>query len=469
MTFSMPTAEELLGSRQRVLVTGGGGFIGGALVRRLLRKSKATVFNLDKMGYASDLTSIKEVLGELGDGAEQRHVLQKIDLANAAAVQQAVEQANPDLVMHLAAESHVDRSIDGPAAFIETNIVGTYTMLEAARNYWTAAPEDVKKRFRFHHISTDEVFGSLGDDGLFTEETAYDPRSPYSASKASSDHLVRAWMETYGLPTVLSNCSNNYGPYHFPEKLIPLMIIKGLAGEPLPVYGKGENVRDWLFVDDHARALWTVCSKGVPGESYNIGGNEERHACEFNEVRHGDQHLDLWAGRRRHPLLRGSRLAPPQFWNDDWTPKELLQGDFNIYRQIAIAIKSGPWRNPGLIQVATKLAKGGVPRAPPEAADGEPPQQTPLASLSLSDTLSARISPRSSWVLTGLSEPVSAICSVVLKNVPFDSLPGRRTLMRSKRNSSTGEMGSQSTRSPRTRSSLCSRTSGRQAAYSVRL
>ena len=210
-----------------VIVTGGAGFIGSAVIRHLIADTDVTVINLDKLTYAANLASLNEVSGS------DRYKFEQADIC------------------------------DAPA-------------LEAARNYWTVAPEDVKKRFRFHHISTDEVFGSLGDDGLFTEETAYDPRSPYSASKASSDHLVRAWMETYGLPTVLSNCSNNYGPYHFPEKLIPLMIIKGLAGEPLPVYGKGENVRDWLFVDDHARALWTVCSKGVPGESYNIGGNEER-------------------------------------------------------------------------------------------------------------------------------------------------------------------------------------------------
>lgn len=253
-----------------VIVTGGAGFIGSAVIRHLIADTDVTVVNLDKLTYAANLASLNDV------SASDRYRFEQADICDAPALTRIFAKHKPDAVMHLAAESHVDRSIDGPAAFIETNVVGTYTMLEAARNYWNTAPEDVKKRFRFHHISTDEVFGSLGDEGLFTEETAYDPRSPYSASKASSDHLVRAWMETYGLPTVLSNCSNNYGPYHFPEKLIPLMIIKGLAGEPLPVYGKGENVRDWLFVDDHARALWTVCSKGVPGESYNIGGNEER-------------------------------------------------------------------------------------------------------------------------------------------------------------------------------------------------
>ena len=253
-----------------VIVTGGAGFIGSAVIRHLIADTDVKVVNLDKLTYAANLASLDEV------SSSDRYAFEQADICDAAALDRIFAKHKPDAVMHLAAESHVDRSIDGPADFIQTNIVGTYTMLEASRKYWNAAPDAVKTTFRFHHISTDEVFGSLGDEGLFTEETAYDPRSPYSASKASSDHLVRAWMETYGLPTVLSNCSNNYGPYHFPEKLIPLMIIKGLAGEPLPVYGKGENVRDWLYVDDHARALWTVCSKGVPGESYNIGGNEER-------------------------------------------------------------------------------------------------------------------------------------------------------------------------------------------------
>ena len=284
MSFSMPTAAELLGSRQRVLVTGGGGFIGGAVVRRLLRESTATVFNLDKMGYASDLTSIKEVLAELGDGAEQRHVLQKIDLANAAAVQQAVEQANPDLVMHLAAESHVDRSISGPGVFIESNVTGTFNLLQAVRSHYESLSGERKEQFRLHHISTDEVFGSLGPEGRFSETTPYDPRSPYSASKAASDHLVSAWHHTFGLPVVLTNCSNNYGPWQFPEKLIPVVILKAAAGEAIPLYGDGLNVRDWLYVEDHVDALLLAACRGQEGRSYCVGGHGERTNREVVET-----------------------------------------------------------------------------------------------------------------------------------------------------------------------------------------
>ena len=284
MTFSMPTAADLLGSRQRVLVTGGGGFIGGAVVRRLLRESTATVFNLDKIGYASDLTSIKEVLAELGDGAEQRHVLQKIDLANAEAVQQAVEQADPDLVMHLAAESHVDRSISGPGVFIESNVTGTFNLLQAVRSHYEQLTGKRKEQFRLHHISTDEVFGSLGPKGRFSETTPYDPRSPYSASKAASDHLVSAWHHTYGLPVVLTNCSNNYGPWQFPEKLIPVVILKAAAGEVIPLYGDGLNVRDWLYVEDHVDALLLAACRGQVGRSYCVGGHGERTNREVVET-----------------------------------------------------------------------------------------------------------------------------------------------------------------------------------------
>ncbi len=272
----MPTAAELLGSRQRVLITGGGGFIGGAVVRRILRENTATVFNLDKMGYASDLTSIEEVLAELGDGAEQRHVLQRVDLANADAVNAAVKQADPDLVMHLAAESHVDRSISGPGVFVESNVTGTYILLQAVRGHYEGLSGERRDAFRMHHISTDEVFGSLGAEGRFSDTTSYDPRSPYSASKAASDHLVQAWHHTFGLPVVLTNCSNNYGHWQFPEKLIPVMNLKAAIGESIPLYGDGLNVRDWLHVEDHVDALLLAACRGQSGTSYCVGGNGER-------------------------------------------------------------------------------------------------------------------------------------------------------------------------------------------------
>jgi dTDP-glucose 4,6-dehydratase len=254
----------------KILITGGAGFIGSAVVRQFVAETDATVVNVDKLTYAGNLESVAAVSGSA------RYHFEKVDICDAAAVQHLFAHYQPDAVMHLAAESHVDRSIDGPAQFIETNVVGTYILLEAARNYWQALAGDAKARFRFHHISTDEVYGSLGPDGYFTEETPYQPNSPYSASKAASDHLVRAWHHTYGLPVVTTNCSNNYGPYHFPEKLIPLVIIKALRGEALPIYGKGDNIRDWLYVEDHARALRLVLEKGRLGETYNIGGHNER-------------------------------------------------------------------------------------------------------------------------------------------------------------------------------------------------
>ena len=256
---------------KKILVTGGAGFIGSAVVRHIIENTQDSVVNVDKLTYAGNLESLESVENNL------RYTFEQVDICDAKALACVFEQHKPDAVMHLAAESHVDRSIDGPAAFIETNIVGTYTLLEAARTYWNTLSNEGKTAFRFHHISTDEVYGDLeGTDDLFTETTPYAPSSPYSASKASSDHLVRAWLRTYGLPTIVTNCSNNYGPFHFPEKLIPLMILNALDGKPLPVYGNGQQIRDWLFVEDHARALYKVVTEGKVGETYNIGGHNEK-------------------------------------------------------------------------------------------------------------------------------------------------------------------------------------------------
>ncbi|MEL4340219.1 dTDP-glucose 4,6-dehydratase [Shewanella xiamenensis] len=259
----------------KFLVTGGAGFIGSAVVRHIIKNTQNSVVNVDKLTYAGNLSSVAEVSNC------PRYIFEHADICDATTMASLFEKHQPDAVMHLAAESHVDRSIDGPAAFIETNILGTYTLLEATRNYWKELTEDRKLTFRFHHISTDEVYGDLhGTDDLFTETTPYAPSSPYSASKASSDHLVRAWYRTYGLPVIVTNCSNNYGPYHFPEKLIPLMILNALGGKPLPVYGKGNQIRDWLYVEDHARALYKVVTEGVVGETYNIGGHNEKQNIE---------------------------------------------------------------------------------------------------------------------------------------------------------------------------------------------
>ncbi len=254
----------------KILVTGGAGFIGSALCRYLVADLGHTVINLDKLTYAGNLETLKEV-----DTSPNYH-FEQANICDRAALDRIFDQYKPDAVMHLAAESHVDRSITGAGEFIQTNIVGTFHMLEAARAFWLSLDDAKKRAFRFLHVSTDEVYGSLGAEGLFEETTAYDPSSPYSASKASADHLANAWVETYGFPVVISNCSNNYGPYHLPEKLIPLMILNALDGEDLPVYGDGSNVRDWLYVDDHAKALFTVMSKGHIGEKYNVGGRNER-------------------------------------------------------------------------------------------------------------------------------------------------------------------------------------------------
>ena len=254
----------------RVIVTGGAGFIGSALVRYLVLEKGYDVLTIDALTYAGCEASLKVV------GNKPNHRFLKANICDGAAMEAAIADFAPDRIMHLAAESHVDRSITGAADFIQTNMVGTFTLLEAARGYWNGLEKQAKEDFRFLHVSTDEVYGSLGEDGLFEETTPYDPSSPYSASKAASDHLAKAWQRTYGLPVVVSNCSNNYGPYHFPEKLIPLTILNALAGRALPVYGKGENIRDWLYVDDHARALDLIVEKGCPGETYNVGGRNER-------------------------------------------------------------------------------------------------------------------------------------------------------------------------------------------------
>jgi dTDP-glucose 4,6-dehydratase len=322
----------------KILITGGAGFIGSAVVRQAIRDGHEVV-NLDCLTYAANLANVASVSNAPGYAFEQVSIT---DRANLDAV---FAKHKPDAVMHLAAESHVDRSIDGPAAFIETNITGTYTLLEAARAYWEGAG---RPEFRFHHISTDEVFGSLGDTGMFTEDTPYDPRSPYSASKASSDHLVRAWHETYGLPIVLTNCSNNYGPFHFPEKLIPVVILNAIHGRAIPVYGKGENVRDWLYVEDHADALITVLTKGETGRSYNIGGENEarnidlvRTICAVLDKRRpeGAPHADLIefvTDRPGHDMryaIDPTRIRTELGWRPSVTLEEGLEKTVDWYLQ----------------------------------------------------------------------------------------------------------------------------------------
>ena len=259
----------------KILITGGAGFIGSAVIRHIVQNTSNHVLNIDKLTYAGNLESLKEI------EQHPNYQFEQVDICDTERITAVIAAFQPDSIMHLAAESHVDRSIDGPAAFIQTNIVGTYTLIEAARKYWMSLQLEAQQNFRFHHISTDEVYGDLeGTTKLFTETTSYAPSSPYSASKASSDHLVRAWYRTYGLPVIVTNCSNNYGPYHFPEKLIPLVILNALDAKPLPVYGNGQQIRDWLFVEDHARALYKVVTEGVVGETYNIGGHNEKQNIE---------------------------------------------------------------------------------------------------------------------------------------------------------------------------------------------
>ncbi len=262
----------------KVIVTGGAGFIGSALIRYLIRNTDCTVLNLDKLTYAGNPDNLKEI------SDSPRYSFIQCDICDREKIAEIFRSFAPDTIMHLAAETHVDRSIDGPLEFVQTNVMGTANLLHCALNYFSQLPEERKSRFRFQHISTDEVYGSLGKDGFFTENTPYDPKSPYSASKAASDHMVRAWGHTFKLPVLISNCSNNYGPYHFPEKLIPLIILNALDGKPLPIYGKGDNVRDWLYVGDHARALWLINQQGTPGETYNIGGNNEYTNLEVVET-----------------------------------------------------------------------------------------------------------------------------------------------------------------------------------------
>ena len=321
----------------KILITGGAGFIGSAVVRLAMARGHQVV-NLDALTYAANLANVAEVADRPGYAFEQA------DIRDRAALDRILAQHRPDAIMHLAAESHVDRSIDGPAAFVETNVIGTFNMLEAARAYWTA--QGRPDSFRFHHISTDEVFGSLGETGQFTETTPYDPRSPYSASKAGSDHLVRAWAETYGLPVVLTNCSNNYGPYHFPEKLVPVVILKALSGQPIPVYGDGGNIRDWLYVEDHADALLLVLEKGQLNRSYNIGGENEatnidlvRTICAHMDELHptGAPHAELITfvtdrpGHDRRYAIDPTRIRTELGWRPSVTVEEGLRRTVEWY------------------------------------------------------------------------------------------------------------------------------------------
>ncbi|MBB6465518.1 dTDP-glucose 4,6-dehydratase [Aminobacter lissarensis] len=337
---------------QTVLVTGGAGFIGSAVCRHLVATGKYRVVNLDKLTYAGNLTSLRALEGN------PNYAFRHADICDTDKVRQILANEAVDLVMHLAAESHVDRSIDGPMAFVTTNVVGTASLLQATLDHWRTLGDEARERFRFHHVSTDEVFGDLPfDSGIFTEESPYKPSSPYSASKAASDHFVRAWHETYGLPVVLSNCSNNYGPYHFPEKLIPLVIANALDEQPLPVYGKGANIRDWLFVEDHARALEAVMTKGRIGESYNIGGRAERTNLEVVETicalldarrprADGRSHLDLITYVTDRPGHDRRYAIDPTKSEQElgWTPQETFET--GLARTVDWYLANGWWWRP---------------------------------------------------------------------------------------------------------------------------
>jgi dTDP-glucose 4,6-dehydratase len=349
-----------------VVVTGGAGFIGSALVRHLIGHSSYRVVNIDALTYAGNLASLTSVEGS------NRYRFDHADICDTAAMRRIIGEARPAAVVHLAAESHVDRSIEGPGQFVQTNVVGTVSMLSAATDYWRTLEGDERAAFRFHHVSTDEVFGALGDEGFFDEATAYDPRSPYSASKAASDHFVRAWTHTYGLPVVLTNCSNNYGPYHFPEKLIPLVIIKAVSGEPLPVYGTGSNVRDWLYVEDHVRALQAVFERGAVGESYMIGGRSERtnlqvvhHICDIldavqprSDGRSYREQITYVADRPGHDFryaIDASKLQRELGWQPQESFESGMRKTVDWYlanREWWEAIRSGAYRGERLGLVA---------------------------------------------------------------------------------------------------------------------